>query len=106
MKSSLKTSDEVAAKGAKGRRVTLESLKDKVAHSEFWRPEYSPTSTVCALTTTTGYTVFGSSGCADPDNFDAEKGQHFAFEDALRKLWPLEGYRLNIEVHQSKGYSA
>lgn len=95
---SLEQGDALAAKGATGKRVTLASLKDKIASVEYWRPASSPTTTVCAATTATGYTVVGKSGCADPANFDEEKGKTFAFEDCIRQLWPLEGYRLSAEL--------
>lgn len=102
MTTALEASDAIAAAGSTGRRVTLDSLKGLVANADFWRPSSSPTTTVCAITTHSGYTVVGSSGCADPANFSAAKGAHFAHEDALRKLWPLEGYRLNMEVAAGK----
>lgn len=50
--------------------------------------------TICQVTLENGYTVLGSSSVVDPANFDAAKGQHFAWEDALEKIWPLEGYLL------------
>ncbi len=41
-----------------------------------------------------GFTVIGKSAPASPENFDPEKGKRFAYEDAVKQLWPLEGYAL------------
>ncbi len=41
-----------------------------------------------------GFTVIGKSAPASPENFDAETGRLFAYEDAIKQLWPLEGYAL------------
>ena len=41
-----------------------------------------------------GFTVIGKSAPASPENFDAAKGKLFAYEDAIKQLWPLEGYAL------------
>lgn len=52
------------------------------------------TLTVCCLTLTNGFTVTGESACADPDNFDEAKGRKYARENAIEKIWMLEGYLL------------
>lgn len=50
--------------------------------------------TICILVMHNGFVVIGKSAPASPENFDAEKGQRFAYEDAVKQLWPLEGYAL------------
>lgn len=50
--------------------------------------------TICVLTMRNGFTIIGKSAPASSENFDAEKGRTFAFEDAIKQLWPLEGYLL------------
>jgi Phage protein (N4 Gp49/phage Sf6 gene 66) family len=50
--------------------------------------------TSCVALTTNGVTLVGKSAPASPENFDAEYGERRAYEDALRQLWPLEGYLL------------
>ncbi|MDD7936736.1 Gp49 family protein [Actinomycetospora straminea] len=54
--------------------------------------------TICIVTTRTGFTVVGKSAPASPENFNEELGQKLAYEDALRQLWPFEGYRLRVEL--------
>lgn len=50
--------------------------------------------TICILVMRNGFTVIGKSAPASPENFDPEKGKRFAYEDAIKHLWPLEGYAL------------
>jgi len=50
--------------------------------------------TICILVMCNGFTIIGKSAPASPENFDAEKGRRFAYEDAIKQLWPLEGYAL------------
>lgn len=50
--------------------------------------------TICILVMQNGFTVIGKSAPASPENFDEEKGKRFAYEDAIKQLWPLEGYAL------------
>jgi hypothetical protein len=47
-----------------------------------------------------GYTVLGKSACASPENFDAELGKRIAREDAVKQIWPLEGYLLRQQLHE------
>jgi hypothetical protein len=48
-----------------------------------------------------GFTLVGKSAPASPENFDREKGQRFAYEDAIKQLWPLEGYALRERLSES-----
>lgn len=56
--------------------------------------------TFCVLILENGFTVTGESACASPENFDAEIGREIARQNAVAKIWPLEGYllrhRLNV----------
>jgi hypothetical protein len=36
-----------------------------------------------------GFIVFGKSSPVSPQNFDQALGRKFAYEDAVRQLWPL-----------------
>jgi Phage protein (N4 Gp49/phage Sf6 gene 66) family len=44
---------------------------------------------ICTLVMRNGFVVIGKSAPLDPANFNAELGQKFAYEDAVRQLWPL-----------------
>lgn len=107
---SLKISDNYAAKGATAPRVTLQSMEDKIAAEAYFTagdagdalniPMHSAARllTLCVLTMHNGFTIIGKSAPASPENFDVEKGRHFAREDAIKQLWPLEGYALREKL--------
>jgi len=48
--------------------------------------------TVCILTMRNDFVVIGKSAPMDPANFDHAKGRRFAYEDAIRQLWPLMAF--------------
>lgn len=81
-------------------RLTIDDLKAKVEHVNFSRI-IQTTTTVCTLMLENGFTVIGKSACIDPANFDAAIGEQVAFNDALDKMWELEGYLLAERRHQA-----
>lgn len=54
--------------------------------------------TFCVLVLRNGFTVTGESACASPENFDAEIGRKIARQNAVQKIWPLEGYLLREKL--------
>lgn len=93
------TDDESAAVQKTANRVTLDSLYKKVGQTEYFHPKSTPHMTICAVTLVNGFVVVGQAAPADAANYDVELGRKFAFEDALRKVWPLEGYLLRERLH-------
>lgn len=49
---------------------------------------------ICILEMRNGFMVIGKSAPAHPENYDAALGKQFAYEDAVRQLWPLMGFAL------------
>lgn len=49
---------------------------------------------VCILVMQNGFVVIGKAAPASAKNFNRDLGRKFAYEDAIRQLWPLEGYAL------------
>lgn len=49
---------------------------------------------ICILVMKNGFTVIGKSAPASPENFNADLGMKYAYEDAVRQLWPLMGFAL------------
>ena len=104
MTGSLETGDAIAAEGAVAPRVTLDGMKARVYEEHYFtageavstdlRHSSLDVLTICVLVLDNGWTLLGKSAPASPENFDADKGKLFAYEDALRQLWPLEGYLL------------
>lgn len=56
--------------------------------------------TICQLTLKNGFTVVGFSACVDPKNFDKELGQSIAKDNAVEKVWELEGYLLRQRLFE------
>ncbi|EGT3609848.1 TPA: Gp49 family protein [Morganella morganii] len=56
--------------------------------------------TFCVLVLKNGFTVTGESACASPENFDAEIGQKIARQNAVNKIWLLEGYLLKQKLSE------
>lgn len=75
------------------RSVTLDGIKAKIKN-EMYLVLPDGKSTLCVLTLENGYTIKGISACVDAANFDMNIGRKIAFEDAIRQIWPLEGYLL------------
>jgi len=108
---SLKLTDTYSAQSATAPRVTLASMEAKIAEESYFtvgqalralqngRP-VGPLDimTLCVLVMDNGFVVLGKSAPASPENFDAEKGKRFAYEDAIKQLWPLEAYLLREKL--------
>lgn len=93
--SSLQISDQQSAEVQKTpNRVTLDSLHAKIADTAYYNPVFAPQMTIAIVKLSNGFVVLGESAPADPENFNAELGRKFALENAIRKIWPLEGYLL------------
>ena len=58
-----------------------------------------PTFSVCILVMKNGFIVVGKSAPASPENYNAELGTRFAYEDAVRQLWPLMGFALRETLY-------
>lgn len=82
-------------------RVTLEHLMSLITAKEFTNPTFAPHVTRCTIIVRNGYVLHGESAPADPNNYDAEFGKKLALDDAVRKLWPLEGYLLRQRLHEA-----
>ena len=79
-------------------KVTIEQIHAKIVGETYIiMPDLR--TTLCQLTLENGYTVIGQSACVDIENFDASLGRHYAKEDAINKVWPLEGYLLAERMH-------
>ncbi len=106
MTDALQATEVLGASGASAPRVALEDIKNKIAEQYYFtageavralaKPEDAALDvlTLCVLKMDNGFIVIGKSAPASPENFDAEKGRTFAFEDAIRQLWPLMGFAL------------
>ena len=78
-------------------KVTLPYMEGRVKHVSYAvLPE--TTTTICVMTMVNGYVVLGTSACADPAMFNKALGEQYSYADAIKHLWPLEGYLLREEL--------
>ena len=90
---------EILEKGLTAPRVTPERLEEVIS-SEQYHVFDGTTFTACLLTLKNGYTVIGESACASPKNFDAALGRKIARNNAVNKIWALEGYLLRQSLSE------
>lgn len=109
---------EIQAKVLTAPRVTPQRINDVIASEHYFTagdgihgatitagidtsvyPSSLDLLTFCVLTLKNGFTVTGESACASPENFDAEIGRQIARENAVNKVWMLEGYLLKEQLH-------
>ncbi len=110
---------EIQAKGLTAPRVTPTRINDVIKHEAYFTAADGVTGatkgkigydsahalsllTFCVLTLQNGFTVTGESACASPENFCAELGRKIARENAVNKVWMLEGYLLKQQLHDAQ----
>jgi hypothetical protein len=114
--STLEETDRYSASKAVAPRVSLADMESKIvgehyftageainAISRTYEIDQGPLEglTVCLLVMQNGFVIIGKSAPASPENFDPEKGKRFAYEDAIKQLWPLEGYALREQLSKA-----
>jgi hypothetical protein len=85
------------AEVAKYPRITKESIEAKIDHVEYIR---SGSTTLALITLMNGFQVVGLTAPADPRNYDKAVGEAYAYDNAFRQLWQLEGYLLKTKLHE------
>ncbi|HDO0920088.1 TPA: hypothetical protein P2M72_000480 [Aeromonas salmonicida] len=105
---------EIQAKGLTAPRVTPQRIEEVIAAETYFTAADGATAsgdpfhdslsllTFCVLTLQNGFTVTGESACASPENFSAELGRKIARENAINKVWMLEGYLLKQQLHDAQ----
>ena len=81
-------------------KVTMDQIHAKIK-SESYIVLPDGRTTLCTLTMENGFTVNGTSACVDAANFDINLGRRYAHEDAIRQIWPLEGYLLAQRLYEN-----
>lgn len=104
--------ENAEAKG--GDRVTLADVEAAIVGENYYTAGAAVTAlgapsfpgldvlTICNLTLWNGWTITGTSACADPKSFDSELGKRLAKQDAVRQIWPLMGFELKSRLHREK----
>ena len=109
---------EIQAKGLTAPRVTPARIEEVIVQEHYFTasdgvaavhqdgPGFQASDraldllTFCVLVLRNGFTVTGESACASPENFDAEIGRKIARQNAVNKIWALEGYLLKQKLSE------
>jgi len=84
-------------------KLSLDDIKSKIVNEVFVR--IGDTTTIaCHLQLENGFVVTGTSACIDPAIFDQDIGQQIAYDNAVDKIWQLEGYLLAERRYQAKAH--
>ena len=78
-------------------KVTEESIKAKIDRVSYLRSDHL---TICIIHMQNGFFVVGKAAPASPGNYDADVGQRYAYDDAFKQLWPMEGYVLRTRLYE------
>lgn len=81
--------------------VTKESIETKIERTNF-TTFIGNTLTIAVITLKNGFTVVGTSACAAPENYNQALGEKYAYDDAFKKIWSLEGYLLRETIYQAR----
>lgn len=87
------TEQDMKDRGLTAPFVTQEHVDNKICTHQFHQFP-GTTVTVCVITLKNGFTTVGQSACASPENFNAELGEKYAYEDAYRQIARFEAYLL------------
>jgi hypothetical protein len=82
-------------------KVSLEQVLAKIVE-ETYTVLPSGKVVVCELTLENGFSVRGEAAVVDKRNFNGEIGMRVSREDAVRKIWQLEGYLLQEKLFREK----
>ncbi|EAM2638427.1 hypothetical protein AB4T27_003343 [Salmonella enterica] len=88
-----------AAEGVHGANERLKPHESPIDYYQEAHPAESLL-TFCVLVLHNGFTVTGESACASPENFDPEIVRKISRENAVNKIWMLEGYLLKQKLSE------
>lgn len=110
---SLELTEAQSAAVAVAPRVTLANIEGAIAETFYFTghqaavmtqpagrfvPRELETLTICLIVMANGFTVIGKAAPASPENFNAELGRKYAYEDGVRQVWPLMGFALRDKM--------
>lgn len=92
---------EIQEKGLNAPRLTPEKIQDTIKY-EYYHVVPGTTMTICVLTLQNGFQVTGESAAVSLENFDEEIGRKIARDNAVDKIWSLEGYLLREKLYRGE----
>jgi len=81
-------------------KLTLKDIESKITNKTFTRLP-SQKSLICELTLINGFTVRGEASVVDIDNYEQEVGEKISYENAIHKIWQVEGYLLQEKLYNN-----
>lgn len=93
------TEEMILATNPTAPRLTPANIEAVIVGEVYHRHE-GTTLTTCILTLRNGYQVTGESACISPENFNEAVGNKVARENAVAKIWTLEGYLLKERLYR------
>ena len=82
--------------------LTIEDINNSVITEQYYVFP-GTVLTVCALTLQNGFVVTGESAPVSSENYDQAIGRKIAKENAVNKIWQLEGYLLKEKLSKEGG---
>jgi len=79
-------------------KITEASIKDHIDTVQYIDHNRL---TICIITMYNGFDVVGVSKSASAANHDPEVGKRYAFDNAFKQLWQLEGYNLRTKLAEA-----
>jgi predicted DNA-binding protein (MmcQ/YjbR family) len=81
-------------------KITEQRVLDQLKYEEY--KKIGKKTTICLLTTKSGFEIVGSSACVDLESYNKILGESIAYENAIKKLCEMEGYSLQKELFAIK----
>ena len=80
--------------------VTAERITEIIENSDIEYYTMFDKCTVVACRLPNGFVIVESSACVSPENYDEETGKAICLSRIADKIWELEGYKLQSELHE------
>lgn len=84
-------------------RITEESIKARIKDVTYF---HKGTLTIAVIEMVNGFNVVGKAAPASAANFDLLVGERYAYEDAFKQIWQLEGYLLCDSLYRNPDRAA
>lgn len=76
-------------------KVTESFIKGRIAAVDYL---YKDILTICVITHKNGFMVHGVAAAVDVRNHDTEIGKRYAYDNAFKQFWQLEGFLLREDM--------
>jgi hypothetical protein len=80
-------------------KVTKESIEGRIQQRDYL---HHGLTTICIITMVNQFKVIGHSTPASPANYDSKVGEAYAYDNAFRQIWQLEGYLLRERLSEAR----